>query len=195
MDKLGEYLSENSLITNKEAKNLGYSRQVLSKLAQNGNLERLKRGVYLTKNSVIDDFALILSNSNRVIFSHHTALFLYNLSDRAPSVFHISVPQGYNASRLKKRFPNLIVHYINKEMYETGKTFIKTPLGNTVAIYDIERTICDIIMDRGKIDKQIFTSGIISYFKSSNKDLRKLLKYSKIFKIEDQIRKYMEVLS
>lgn len=194
MNKLGDYLSENSFITNKEAEKLGYSRQVLSKLAQNGNLERLKRGVYLTKNSVIDDFVLISSNSNRVIFSHHTALFLHNLSDRAPGVFHISVPQGYNASRLKKRFPNIIVHYINKERFEIGKAFIKTPLGNKVAIYDVERTICDMIIDRDRIDKQIFTNGIISYFKSSNKDLKKLLKYSKLLKIEDQIRKYMEVL-
>lgn len=194
MNKLGDYLSENSFITNKEAEKLGYSRQVLSKLAQNGNLERLKRGVYLTKNSVIDDFVLISSNSNRVIFSHHTALFLHNLSDRAPGVFNISVPQGYNASRLKKRFPNIIVHYINKERFEIGKAFIKTPLGNKVAIYDVERTICDMIIDRDRIDKQIFTNGIISYFKSSNKDLKKLLKYSKLLKIEDQIRKYMEVL-
>lgn len=195
MNKLREYLSENSLITNKDAKALGYSRQLLAKLNKNGTLERLKRGVYLTKNSIVDDFALISSNSKRVIFSHHTALFLHDLSDRVPNVFHISVPQGYNASHLKKRYPNLIVHYINKELYEIGKETVKTPLGNMVAIYNVERTICDMIIDREKIDKQIFTDCLIRYFNSSNKDLRRLIKYSKQFKIENVIRKYMEVLS
>lgn len=68
-------------------------------------------------------------------------------------------------------------------------------MGNFVPAYDRERTICDIINDREKMDKQIFTDGIRKYFKSSNKNLRKLIKYSKIFGIEEEVRTYIEVLS
>lgn len=45
------------------------------------------------------------------------------------------------------------------------------------------------------MDKQIFTDAIKRYFKSNNKNLRLLIKYSRLFKIEYEIRKYMEVLS
>lgn len=194
MDTLKKYIQENLVITNKEAEELGYSRHDLSELTKNGQLERLRPGLYQLKGKVIDDFVLISSNSNRIIFSHQTALYLHDLSDRTPSVFHISVPQGYNASHIKKRYEDLQVHYVKKDLYELGKTAIKSPQGNLVPVYDVERTICDIIIDREKIDKQIFTEAIKRYFKSKNKNLRQLITYSRQFKIEDEIRKYLEVL-
>lgn len=194
MDTLKKYIQENLVITNKEAEELGYSRHDLSELTKSGQLERLRPGLYQLKGKVIDDFVLISSNSKRIIFSHQTALFLYDLSDRIPNVFHISVPQGYNASHIKKRYEDLQVHYVKKDLYELGKTEIKSPQGNLIPVYDIERTICDIIIDREKIDKQIFTEAIKRYFKSKNKNLRRLITYSRQFKIEDEIRKYLEVL-
>lgn len=195
MNTLKEYIKENVVITNKEAEKFGYTRYNLSELTKSGQLERLRPGLYQLKGKVIDDFVLISSNSNRIIFSHQTALYLHDLSDRTPSVFHISVPQGYNASHIKKRYEDLQVHYVKKDLYEIGKTEIKSPQGNLIPIYDIERTICDIIIDRKKIDKQIFTDAIKRYFNSNNKNLRRLIKYSRLFKIEDEIRRYMEVLS
>ncbi|WP_085876002.1 type IV toxin-antitoxin system AbiEi family antitoxin domain-containing protein [Peptoniphilus vaginalis] len=195
MNTLKEYIQENLIITNKEAEELGYSRHNLSELTKSGKLERLRPGLYQLKGKVIDDFVLISSNSNRIIFSHQTALYLHDLSDRTPNVFYISVPQGYNASHIKNRYKDLQVHYVKKDLYEIGKTEIKSPQGNLIPVYDIERTICDIIIDREKIDKQIFTEAIKRYFKSQNKNLRRLIKYSRLFKIESEIRKYMEVLS
>ena len=195
MNTLKEYIQENLVITNKEAEELGYTRHNLSELTESGLLERLRPGLYQLKGKVIEDFVLISSNSNRIIFSHQTALYLHDLYDRTPNVFHISVPQGYNASHIKKRYEDLQVHYVKKELYELGKTGIKSPQGNLIPVYDIERTICDIIIDREKIDKQIFTEAIKRYFKSQNKNLRRLIKYSRLFKIENEIRKYMEVLS
>lgn len=194
MDTLKKYIQENLVITNKEAEELGYSRHNLSELTKNGQIERLRPGLYQLKGKVTDDFVLISSNSNRIIFSHQTALYLHDLSDRTPNVFHISVPQGYNASHIKKRYEDLQVHYVKKDLYELGKTAIKSPQGNLVPVYDVERTICDIIIDRETIDKQIFTEAIKRYFKSKNKNLRRLITYSRQFKIEDEIRKYLEVL-
>ncbi|MDU7889950.1 MAG: type IV toxin-antitoxin system AbiEi family antitoxin domain-containing protein [Finegoldia magna] len=195
MNTLKEYIQENLIITNKEAEELGYTRHNLSELTKSGQLERLRPGLYQLRGKVIDDFVLISSNSNRIIFSHQTALYLHDLSDRAPNVFHISVPQGYNVTHIKNRYEDLQVHYVKKDLYEIGKTEIKSPQGNLIPVYDIERTICDIIIDREKIDKQIFTEAIKRYFKSPNKNLRRLIKYSRLYKIEDEIRKYMEVLS
>ena len=194
MNTLKDYIQENLVITNKEAEELGYTRHNLSELTKSGQLERLRPGLYQLKGKVIDDFVLISSNSNRIIFSQQTALYLHDISDRTPNVFHISVPQGYNASHIKNRYKDLQVHYVKKDLYEIGKTEIKSPQGNLIPVYDIDRTICDIIIDREKIDKQIFTEAIKRYFKSQNKNLRRLIKYSRLFKIENEIRKYMEVL-
>ena len=195
MDKLEEYIKEKYVITNKEIEKLGYGRQSLAELTKKNKIERLRPGVYQVKGEVVDDFAFISSNSNRIVFSYNTALYLYNLSDRTPNTFHISVPQGYNASHIKRRNKNIVVHYIKKEWHEIGKTEIKSPQGNTLPVYDLERTICDIIIDREKIDKQIFLDAITRYFKLKNNNLRRLIQYSRIFKIEEEVRRYMEVLT
>ena len=92
MNTLKEYIQKNLVITNNEAEELGYSRHNLSELTKIGQLERLRPGLYQLKGKIIDDFVLISSNSNRIIFSHQTALYLHDLSDRTPNVFHISVP-------------------------------------------------------------------------------------------------------
>ena len=110
-------------------------------------------------------------------------------------MYFIYLHQGYNVSHIKKRYEDLQVHYVKKDLYELVKTEIKSPQGNFIPVYDIEKTICDIAIDREKIDKQIFTQALKRYFKLSNKNLIRLIKYSRLFKIEDEIRKYMEVLS
>lgn len=194
MNDFKKYLIENNVITNKETKNMGIERYVLSDLVKEGKLERIRPGLYQKTGDIIDDFVLISSNSKRVVFSQQTALYLHDLSDRTPNIFHISIPQGYNANHIKKRYKNIQIRYVKKDLHSIGITNIQTPLGNVVQVYNPERTICDIIVDREKIDKQIFTQGLTRYFKRSDKNLRLLIIYSKKFNIENEIRRYMEVL-
>ena len=70
---------------------------------------------------------------------------------------------------------------------------LKTAFGNEVKCYDRERTICDIVPERKRIDKQIFIDAMIRYF-IQRKNIRNLIKYSRILGVEEEIRKYMEVL-
>lgn len=74
-----------------------------------------------------------------------------------------------------------------------GLITVSTPQGFKVNAYDKERCICDIIKNRKSIDKQIYVQAIKEYF-NGNYDHRKLLKYAKIFNIEDKVRVYMEVM-
>src|SRR5699024_3413221 len=113
----------------------------------------------------------------RVVFSHHTALYLHDLSDRVPNVFHISVPQGYNASRLTKKFSNIQVHYIKKGNFDLGISTKKSPFGNAIQVYDVERAICDIIANKNKITKQIYNHAIKTYNEQAQIDKLKLIKY------------------
>lgn len=195
MKKLEEHLLKNGSITNKEAQLLGIGRHTLARLARVGELERVKNGVYKKTGEVSDDFMRISANNDRVVFSHQSALYLHDLSDRTPNIFHISVPQGYNATHLKKKYENIKIHYVKKEYFEVGLSEVITPMGNPVKVYDRERCICDIVLAREKMDKQIFIDAMNRYFKQKDRDLRHLIKYSRIFGIESEIRKYLEVLS
>lgn len=194
MDVLEKYLNENGFITNKEAEKLGIKRYKLAELTKKGKLERIKNGIYKLKDDIDNNFIPIAQNNKKVIFSHHTALFLLDLSDRVPNYFHISVPQGYNVTHIKKQVEDIRIHYIKKDNFELGVTEIKTPFGNKVNCYDMERSICDIISKRSTIDKQIFVDAITGYFAKKDKNIRKLIKYSRILGVEKEVRKYIEVL-
>ena len=62
-----------------------------------------------------------------------------------------------------------------------------------MSLYDKERCICDLIRNKDKIEMQLYSQAMKEYFKGKSNP-RKLLKYSKLFKIEDKVRSYMEVL-
>ena len=62
-----------------------------------------------------------------------------------------------------------------------------------MSLYDKERCICDLIRNKDKIEMQLYSQAIKEYSKGKSNP-RKLLKYSKLFKIEDKVRSYMEVL-
>lgn len=193
--KILEKLSdENGLIFVREAEVIGIDRYRLSYLAKKNKIDRVGQGVYALKNEIVDEYVLLQGNSKRVIYSYHTALYFHDLSDRVPSQIHISVPQGYNAFRLKERVDDLGVHYVKKELFELGKERGTSPLGGEIILYDVERTICDIVKDQKHIDSQVFTGAIKEYFGGGNINSRKLIKYARKLKIEEEIRRYLEVM-
>ena len=194
MNALEKYFLESNIITNKQAEEIGIKRHILASLVKKGELERVKNGVYKKKDAIDDDFAAISLNNEKVVFSFHTALYLLGFSDRTPNVFHISVPQGYNTGHIKRKFSNIKVHYVKIDFFDLGISKTKTPLGNSVKCYNMERCICDIVLERKSVDKQIFIDAMTGYFKSKDKNIRNLIKYSRILGIEDEIRKYTEVL-
>lgn len=195
MKIIKDHLSRNAYLTVKQASDLGIGRHVLSNYVKTGDLVRVERGIYNLPNEWNDEFELLQKKNKNVIFSHGTALYFLGLSDRTPHMIHITVSQGYNAHHLKNEPLEIRVHYVKKENVDIGAITIRSPQGGNIKIYDPERCICDIIRDKKYTDIQIFQDAIKRYFSLKDKDLRKLLKYSRIFKVEDEVRKYIEVLT
>jgi len=183
----------NGFIQTAQIEELGISRPMLKKYSDAGKLERIRKGLYILSGELPDEYALLQLRSKYAVFSYGTALFLWNLSDRVPHVYDITLPRGANINSLKKDVSNLRCHYVQQEVYEIGITEIRSPQGATVKVYDRERCICDLIRDKDHVDMQLFTHAIKGYFKSKPNN-RELLKYGRIFGIEEKIRTYMEVL-
>ena len=183
----------NGYIRTSDVEAVGISRPMLKKYVNTGKLELVRKGLYTLMDDFVDEFALIQVQSKKAIFSYGTALYLWGLSDCIPHTFDITLPQGANISRLKKDTKDLRCHYVQKELYNLGITKAQTHLDSTVLLYDKERCICDLIRDKNKVDIQIYTQAIKDYF-NGNVDIGKLLKYSKILKVEEKVRTYIEIL-
>lgn len=157
-------------------------------------MERISRGIYSLPNQFNDEYEL-LQKRNKFIFSYGTALYFHGLSDRVPNVINLSVPQGYNVAHIKQDSIQFKFHYVKQELFDFGIVQVKSPQGGLIRIYDKERCICELIKQHKKIDLQLFQTAIKEYFKLKDKNLRKLLKYSKVFKVDEDVRKYIEVLT
>lgn len=192
-DKILEIAKKNGgYITTKEIVKNKINTAYISRLVKCGDLERISTGYYCVPNTFVDDYFKVLSKSKNAIFSHTTALYLYDLSDRTPIYFDVTVPFGYGGSLQKENVVSL--HYVNRKHLKLGLKEMKSPFGLLIRVYDLERTICDIIKDKNKMDLEIYAKALKAYSKRKDKDLLKLVKYAKELNIEKEVIKVMEVL-
>ena len=186
---------DGGLITTAQIEKAGISRVLIPTFVDAGILIKEERGIYYYADEFPDELQIIQKNNPRVIFSYGTALYLWDMSDRVPHEYDVTVPQGFNASRIKKDHKDIRIHYIKPDKWEIGITETTTPSGNTVKLYDRERCIVDLIKRKDKIEKQLFLQALHVYFEDSTTDKTALIKYAKIFNIEEKVRDYMDILN
>ena len=181
--------NNNEIILSSDLKKLNIHKQYLKLLCDEGYVERKEKGVYAKKGKNVNDFFLIQQRYKTGIFSHNTALYFYHLTDRTPLKYDMTFK---NNIRVNDEIIN--PHYLKLNKYVLGITEIELQDKTTIKLYDLERTIIDILRGRNKIDLQIFNTAIKEYMKRKNKNLIKLSKYAKEFNMENVLKKYMEVL-
>lgn len=193
VDKIRKIIKQNNgIITTKEVSYNKIDSWYLTNMVQKGELERVGRGVYFDSNfDNYDELYFFQLQNKACIYSYQTALYLHRLTDRLPFTNEVTVKQGYNAWRIKG---SVISHQVKKEWYELGKDEIKTDMGNIVHVYDMERTICDLVRDRKNQDPEIFSKAWNLYIKKDSKDIWKLRKYAKNFGIAQKIEEILEVI-
>ena len=182
----------NNTITTSEVMKLGFSRAVLSKYVKEGLLERSRQGVYILPDSVHDDMYTMMLRSEKIIFSHETALFLNGLSERTPFEHSVTIPSNVVLSDVLREECNC--YYIKPELFELGMVRKKTTFGNEVRCYDAERTICDLLRSRNRLDEETVISAIKNYAAFDNKDLNRLAAYAEKLRVAKILKQYMEVL-
>ncbi len=183
--------SADGTITAGEVTKAGFHRSVLHELVDNGEIYRYGRGLYVRSDAWEDDLYLLQRRYGRGIYSHDTALYLLGYADSAPVRYTMTFPKGYNSPSLKEK--NILIKRVVPENYSLGVTEIKSPCGNPIRIYDLERTLCDILRGNGS-DIQIITSAMKRYAASEEKDIHKLLKYADQLHVKPKVQRYMEVL-
>ena len=184
--------TNNGVVTSAQVTQAGINRYYLKMLADQGLLERSERGVYILPTTFDDEMFNLQSRYKKGIFSHATALFLLDLTDRTPIKYSMTFPLQYNISALKTE--NVKGYRVKDELYELGVITGKTPGGNAVRLYNAERTLCDILKGRSNVEIQIVTEAFKRYAKLDKKDIPQLSEYAKLMRVEKKLRSYLEVL-
>jgi predicted transcriptional regulator of viral defense system len=182
----------NGIVTSRQVTTAGINRQYLRVLVDKGFLERSERGVYIIPTILDDEMFNLQNRYRRGIFSHGTALFLLDLTDRTPIKYSMTFPIGYNTSNLKTE--NVEYYRVIDGLYELGITTKRTPNGNEVRVYNAERTLCDTLKGRSNTDIQIISEAFKRYTKLPSRDIPMISKYAKLMRVEKKLRTYLEVL-
>ena len=180
----------NGYITSKELSNFGIHRMYLNIMKEKGMIEKVGNGIYIDSSKIEDSYFVFNLELPNIIYSHMTALYFHGLSIKAPNdKYDITVPNNYFNYKIK----NHNVFYVDKDIYKLGLIQVKTPMGNEVRTYDLERCMCDIIISKNRMDLEHVKYAIREYLKRKDKNLNKLSEYAERLGIKEEVMNYMEV--
>ena len=170
----------------------GISKPTLAEFVQKFEYERAGRGVYCSPDCWRDNMYLLQLRCPQTIFSHDTALFLLDMTDQEPLRYSVTAKTGYNPSHLTA--DGVKVFTVKKELFSVGVTEASTPFGHKVAVYDSERTLCDMLRSRNEMEIQSVQDALKRYVRRKDRNLHKLMEYAKLFHVDKRLNQYLEVL-
>lgn len=176
--------TNNGMLSTRMIEPLNISRQYLSIMENNNDIEKVSRGIYLSPNAFEDSYFSFQQKYKKAIFSHMNALYFYGMTEEFPYNYTVTVPQSYHVDTVNEKCN---VFYVSDDIYELGIVEIETPNGNKVRVYDKERCICDIIRSKGRMDSEQVKKTIKQYMQSRDKDIAKLSEYSKKIGINKKV--------
>lgn len=193
LDKARRILrAQNGSLLTSDLARYNIPREYLSILEKNGEIQRVSRGVYAAAGALVDEMLGLQSRYKTAIFSHETALYLWDLTDRTPLFYSVTVPSGYNAGSLKSSGAK--VYYTKPARLSLGQTTMKSPHGNDIKTYNLERTICDIVRSRSQMDVQFVNEAVKRYVTRKGGNIDLLYNYAAQLRIHRIVRAYIEIL-
>ena len=187
-----ETAAQASIVEVSDALSSEISKSQFYKFIHENDYEKVGPGMYVSPDTFEDELLVLSKRCPNGVISHDEALYHYGLIDREPSYHTITVYSGYNASRLTQA--GYKVYYVKKELLELGKTEVISNCGNAIPMYDLERTMVDLIRNRSQFEIQDFNAALKSYAARKDKDLNKLSLYAEKFRVGNVLRTYMGVL-
>jgi len=182
------------IISVNELKNWGYSYYQINKLVEAGELIKLNKKCYENCNFEGEDadFYYAYAYIPAGVVCLMSAAVYYNLSTYRPDSINVAVSKKKNVSTLPD-WPTINIYYFQKDRFATGVKTVAEGL-NQFNIYDIEKTVVDIIYYRNKIGIEETKEILTNYLKRNDRNINQLYRYAEILKCSDIVKTYLEVL-
>lgn len=188
-------LTENKkFITITELKDMGYSYYKIGKLEKNGLLRRVNRSTYENlsyKGDENDFFSAEAFVPNGVICLMSAARY-YELTNFLPDTVDVAIERKKKVTTLPD-WPEIKVFYFDPVRMDLGVTEVREG-DNVFHIFDIEKTVVDIIYYRNKIGIEETSEVLKNYLKRRDRQIDRLYAYAKRLRCEKAVRTYLEVL-
>ena len=165
----------------------------IQRMLNEGLIEKIKRGYYHWIECYGKAEIVII---NRLfpdgVLCMNTALFYYKYSDWTPAEWHITIDKNKSRQRTQVEYPMIKAYRVESELLPLGETEGEID-SQKVRIYDRDRTICDVLRNMNKMDKEIFSTAIQGYVKDPKKNISNLMQYAKALRVQKRVKDIIEV--
>lgn len=180
--------------TTSELKGMGYSYYKINQMEEKEQLHRINRTTYenLSYNGDENDFINAAAYVPKGVICLMSAARNYELTSFLPDVIDVAIDRKKKVSTLPS-WPKIKIFYFNPTRMDTGITEIAKG-GDSFRIYNIEKTVVDIIYYRNKIGMEETSEVLCNYLKRKDRQIDRLYTYAKRLRCESIVRTYLEVL-
>ena len=120
-----------------------------------------------------------------------SSLYIHGLTTQIPKQVYIALPQGVKERNID--YPPLRVFHLSKRPFLAGIENLVFD-GIKVKVYDKEKTIADCFKFRERIGIDIAVEALKDYMSQSSPNMRRLMEYARINRVEKLVRPYIETL-
>lgn len=165
----------------------------IQRMLEAGVIEKVKRGYYhWIEGYDNSEVTLINRLFPDAVLCMETALFHYGYSDRSPAEWNITIDKNVSRNRTNIDYPFVKAYRVEPSLVTLGETKGQIDFVD-VRIYDRDRTICDVLRNMNKMDREIFNKAIQGYVKDPTKNVPNLMEYAKVLRVQKKVKEMIGV--
>ena len=166
-----------------------WQEQQLQASVRKGEAMRLKNGVYAHIDALAGtmvDIRLIVPNGILCLWS---AWSVYNLTTQIPNAYYVAIKRSRKV--VLPEYPEFQLIYQSDKLLSIGATR-KEIQGYDVPIFDVERSVCDVVKYRNKVGIDVMAEVLQAYLKRPDKNISLLMDYASKLRIRNTLNHYLE---
>jgi len=180
------------LLRTSEALSAGIHPRTLYKLRDEGYITKLDRGLYKLSDDLPlsnPDVSIVAARVPNAKICLLSALDFHEMTKEIPHKVHIAIARTQRDPKIV--YPPIEVYRFSNESFTEGVEEHEID-GQTIHVYNPAKTIADCFKFRNKIGKEIALEALQSGLDQKNIDVKEILKYAKICRVETIIKPYLE---
>ena len=186
---------QGGVVRSKDAITSGIYARTLTQLTKEGKLDQVSRGFYrlATKKSMSNpDLVTVALSVPKAVICLISALSFHRLTTQIPHKIYIALPELTRSPG--QDYPPLAIHRFRGKAFTEG---IEDHLieGVNVKIYCPEKTLADCFKFRNKIGMDIVLEALKFYRSRKKFDIKAIMRYAMICRVEKQMKPYLEAMA
>ena len=188
--------SHGGWLRQREALDLGVHPRWLSRLVEEGTIERVSKGLYRLPQDTGTTYESFVAAAHAVpggVVCLLSALAYYELTTSNPFEVYLAIPRTAWAPKID--YPPIRFFRFSPPMMTFGVEVVRVSR-DSFSIFNREKTICDSLRHRNVVGQDVVIEALRSYLRSPRlRNVDRLISTARKCRVEKRIRPYLEALA